>query len=72
MQKTENRIPKKGHHVSSLFSAGGDGGPKAFVSLHPFETRPISPVCGNKTVNAYLWVFFLFFLGLDAGVSPAS
>ena len=33
MQKTENRIPKKGHHVSSLLSTGGHRRPKPFVPL---------------------------------------
>ena len=31
MQKAEDCILKKGHDVSSLFSAGGDGGPKTFM-----------------------------------------
>jgi len=48
MKKTENRIPKKGHDVSSLLSAGGDRGPETFV---PFVAHIASRALGHNPIH---------------------
>jgi len=48
MQKTENRIMKKGHDISSLLSAGGHRGPETFM---PFIAHVASSALRHDSVH---------------------